>query len=57
MDEEAIRAELARDPSNETNPLLSDAQIAEVMDRRSTILTHIAALVDERGADQVLVFP
>jgi hypothetical protein len=57
MDEQAIRAELARDPSDEANPLLTDAQIAEVMDRRSTILTYIAALVDERGADRVLVFP
>jgi hypothetical protein len=57
IDEEAIRAELARDPSHEVYPLLDDAQIAEVMDRRATILTYIAALVDERGADRVLVFP
>lgn len=57
IDEEAIREELAKDPSSETNPLLSDAQIAEILDRRATILTYIAALVEERGADQVLVFP
>ncbi|KPK14812.1 MAG: hypothetical protein AMJ62_11620 [Myxococcales bacterium SG8_38] len=57
IDEEAIRAELAQDPSSETHPLLSEAQIAEILDRRATILTYIAALVDERGAEQVLVFP
>lgn len=57
LDEDAIRKELARDPSHEADPLLSDAQIAEVLDRRATILTYVAALVDEHGADRVLVFP
>jgi hypothetical protein len=57
MDEQSIRAELARDPSHVTNPLLTDAEIADLLDRRATILTYIAALVDERGADRVLVFP
>jgi hypothetical protein len=57
LDEAAIGAELARDPSHEANPILSDAQIADVLDRRATILSHIAALIEERGAEQVLVFP
>jgi hypothetical protein len=36
---------------------LSDAQIADVMDRRATILSYIAALIEERGEDDVLFFP
>jgi hypothetical protein len=57
LDDESIREELARDPSHESDPLLSDAQIADVLDRRATILSYIAALIEERGADDVLFFP
>ncbi len=57
LDEDAIRQELARDPSHEAAPLLSEPQIAAVLDRRATILTHVAALIEQRGADRVLVFP
>ncbi len=57
LDEEAIRNELARDPRHAVEPLLSDRQISDVLARRATILSHIAALVEERGVDEVLVFP
>lgn len=57
LDEASIRTELARDPSHEADPLLSDDQIADVMDRRATILSYIAALIEERGEDDVLFFP
>jgi hypothetical protein len=57
LDEASIRAELARDPSHETDPLLNAAQIADVLDRRATILSYIAALIEERGEDDVLFFP
>jgi hypothetical protein len=57
LDEASIRAELARDTSDETGPLLSDAQIADILDRRATILSYIAALVEEHGTDEVLFFP
>jgi hypothetical protein len=57
LDAAAIGAELARDPSHQADPILSDAQIADVLDRRATILSHLAALIEERGAEQVLVFP
>jgi len=57
LDEPSIRAELARDPSHEADPLLSTAQIADVLDRRATILSYIAALIEERGEDTVLFFP
>ena len=57
LDEASIRAELARDPSHETDPLLNGAQIADVLDRRATILSYIAALIEERGEDDVLFFP
>jgi hypothetical protein len=57
LDEASIRAELARDPSHQTDPLLNAAQIADVIDRRATILSYIAALIEERGEDEVLFFP
>lgn len=57
MDEESIREELARDPSHGVNPLLSHAQIAEVLERRATILSYIAARIDEHGEAEVLFFP
>jgi hypothetical protein len=57
LDEEAIRSELALDPSHTVDPLLSDAQIDDLLARRATILSHIAALIEERGEPDVLVFP
>jgi hypothetical protein len=57
LDEAVLRAQLALDPSHDSAPLLSDAQIADVLDRRATILSYIAALVEERGESEVLVFP
>lgn len=57
LDEAQILAELARDPSHEGDPLLSRAQIADLLDRRATILSYIAALIEERGEEAVLVFP
>lgn len=57
LDEAALRDELARDPSDGSDPLLSDAQISDFFDRRATILSYIAALVEERGEGEVLVFP
>ena len=57
LDEDTLRAELARDPSNELDPLLSDAQIADLFSRRATILSYVAALIDERGETEVLFFP
>ncbi len=57
LDEVSIRTELARDPSHEADPLLSDAQIADLLDRRATLLSYIAALIEESGAQDVLFFP
>jgi hypothetical protein len=57
LDKASIGAELARDPSQDAEPLLSDAQIADVLDRRATILSYIAALIEERGERDVLFFP
>lgn len=53
----AIRAELARDPGHVAGaPLLTDAEVAAMMDRRETLLSHVGALIEARGADRVLVF-
>jgi hypothetical protein len=38
-------------------PLLSKAQIAAVFDRRETVVSHVASLIELHGADRVLVFP
>ena len=57
LDEESIRKELARDPIQRLTPLLSDAQIAELLDRRDAILSYIAALIEEHGEADVLFFP
>lgn len=57
LDEASIRTELGRDPSHAVDPLLSDAQIADVLDRRATALSYIAALIEEHGEEDVLFFP
>ena len=57
LDERSLRAELAKDPSQATQPLLNDAQIADLLERRATILSYIAAMIEERGESQVLFFP
>jgi len=57
LDEASIHNELARDPSQQSTPLLSDDQIAEVLNRRSAILSYIAALIEEHGQAEVLFFP
>jgi len=57
IDEAALRRELALDPSHPSAPLLSDAQIADFLDRRATTLSYISASIEERGEAEVLVFP
>ncbi len=57
LNRDAIRQELARDPGHSLESPLTDSQISAVLDRRATILSHIAALVEEHGEDQVLFFP
>ncbi len=56
MTEASLRAELALDPRSAVEPILSDAQIAGVLDRRDAILSYVKALVDQYGEDKVLVF-
>lgn len=57
LDRNVIQQALAQDPSHNARPLLTEAQIAAVLDRRAAILSYIAALVEEHGDDRVLVFP
>jgi len=57
LDEASLRQELGRDPSHADAPVLNDAQIADLFARRSTVLSYIAALIEARGEDEVLVFP
>lgn len=57
LDRDAIEEELARDPSHARQPVLADKQVAAILDRRETILSHIAALAEEHGSERVLFFP
>ena len=57
LDETSIRNELSRDPSQQSSPLLSDSQVADVLSRRSVILSYISALIEEHGEANVLFFP
>ena len=57
LDRNAIRQELAQDPSHSSEPLLTESQITALLERRATILSYIAALVEEHGEDEVLFFP
>jgi hypothetical protein len=40
-----------------TEPLLSRAQLDALFDRRETVVSHVASLIELHGADRVLVFP
>jgi hypothetical protein len=57
LDADAIRRALSDGLGDDMGPLLSERQVADVLERRATILSHVAALVDERGEADVLVFP
>jgi len=57
MTEPRLRAELALDPGSAREPLLVNAQIRAVMERRRTLISYVASLTDMYGEDRVLVFP
>jgi hypothetical protein len=54
FDRGCLERELAQDP--EGFALLGERQIAEILDRREALLSHLEALIGQRGAEQVLVF-
>lgn len=56
MDEESLRAALAEDPWYEVEPLLTERQLAGVMERRLTLLSYVGALIDRHGEAAVLSF-
>ncbi|MEZ4251145.1 MAG: hypothetical protein R3B99_23270 [Polyangiales bacterium] len=57
MDREAVVAALETEPSHASEPLLPDAAIDAVLERRATLLSYVGALIDRYGEDAVLVFP
>jgi len=53
----SLEAALARDPLHtQATPLLVASQVDALLARRSTLLSYVGALIDEHGADAVLVF-
>jgi hypothetical protein len=51
-----LEQELARDPEGARGRLLSERQIADLLDRRQTLLSHIDALIALHGEHEVLAF-
>lgn len=51
-----FRAELSRDPGWVNGPLVSEAAMRGVFDRRATILSHVDSLIALHGEHAVLVF-
>ena len=50
--------ELLKEESQRANtPILTDEQVAAVMERRQTLLSHVSALVDQYGEAAVFQFP
>jgi hypothetical protein len=56
FDEAALRAELAREPDPPW-PILTDPEIAAVMQRRDFALQHIERMIAAHGRAKVLCFP
>ncbi len=57
LDRDALLGELPADYPHDAEPLLDATQIGAILARRDTLLSYVAALVQEHGRDQVLVFP
>ncbi len=57
LSRESYRHELEREPAFASAGLWDPTRIDRLFDRRATLLSHIAALIDEYGANKVLVFP
>ncbi len=57
LDEARVRAALAEPGDPEGFAPLSERQITAVCDRRKTLLSYLAALIDRFGAENVLTFP
>ena len=57
LDEQVLRRALRVDDESESEFLLSEAQMTDVLDRRSAILAYVASLVDEYSEEAVLYFP
>lgn len=57
IDRAALVAELAEDPAHAQIELLDEAQLADLLDRRATVLSHVSALIDQYGIAAVLAFP
>jgi len=53
----AYHSELARDAVFAERPRLDERSLARLFDRRATLLSHVNALIEERGEQRVLAFP
>jgi hypothetical protein len=56
LDRACIERELREDPKGARGELLTERQIGELLDRRLALLSHLDALIAERGEARVLFF-
>lgn len=56
LDRACIERELGEDPAGASGELLTQRQLAELLDRRVALLSHVDALIAERGEARVLAF-
>jgi hypothetical protein len=58
LDGAAVREELSHDPGHASDhPILTDAQLSDMMDRRAALLSYVGALIAAHGEAQVVAFP
>ncbi|MEM9069619.1 MAG: hypothetical protein AAGE52_13990 [Myxococcota bacterium] len=57
MDRDAVERALSLETAHANDPLLNEAQVDGVLERRLTFLSYVGALVDRFGEDAVLFFP
>jgi hypothetical protein len=56
LDRACLERELREDPAGALGELLSERQLVELLDRRAALLSHVDALIAERGEARVLAF-
>jgi hypothetical protein len=56
LDRGCLDRELGHDPAGGRGELLTERQIDDLLERRAALLSHVDALIAERGAPRVLVF-
>jgi hypothetical protein len=57
LDRACVERELGRDPRAAASGVIGDKQLTALIERRHALVSHVQALIAERGEAAVLVFP